>query len=99
MFLTSGCPLFRRKSPELKAALAHDVVALRRCLQFYADGHHFTHDRRAWDTVSGEPQNFHCDAAGTATVEDGTLARFALEGREIQWDEDEQLSLPSMTGK
>ncbi len=48
-------------------------------LKFYADGHHFAlADADAWDTVSGEPQNFQCDEAGTATVEDGTLAKMAL---------------------
>jgi single-stranded DNA-binding protein len=31
-------------------------------------------------TVSGEPQNFLCDEAGTATVEDGEVARQVLAG-------------------
>ena len=38
-------------------------------------------DESAWDTVSGEPANFKCDEAGTATVEDGAIARMTLEGR------------------
>lgn len=37
-------------------------------------------DNSAWDTVSGEPQNFLCDEAGTATVEDGEVARQVLAG-------------------
>lgn len=48
-------------------------------LRFYAEGHHFIrHDTDAWDTVSGEPQNFLEDEANTATVEDGSLAKAAL---------------------
>jgi len=56
-----------------------DVAALREALKFYADQDHFIiADDDAWDTVSGEPQNFFCDEAGTATVEDGSIARAAL---------------------
>ncbi len=43
-----------------------------------AEGDHFIFDRDEWDTVSGEPQNFWCDEAGTATVEDGTIAKLML---------------------
>ena len=32
------------------------------------------------DTVSGEPQNWWCDEAGTATVEDGSIAAMVLRG-------------------
>lgn len=53
----------------------------REALQFYADGNHFAIAADdAWDTVSGEPTNFWCDEAGTATVEDGTVAKMALAG-------------------
>lgn len=56
---------------------------LREALQFYADGLHFTmHDKDAWDTVSGEPQNFWEDENNTATVEDGSIARAALTNKE-----------------
>ena len=49
-------------------------------LRFYAEQGHFgISDESAWDTVSGEPQNYWCDEAGTATVEDGSIARRALE--------------------
>lgn len=51
-------------------------------LKFYADRNHFIiADDGAWDTVSGEPQNLWCDEAGTATVEDGSIARAALAAR------------------
>ena len=53
---------------------------LREVLRFYADKEHFVlSDDTAWDTVSGEPQNYWCDEASTATVEDGANARAALE--------------------
>jgi hypothetical protein len=55
-----------------------DAERMRDALRFYADGDHFTFDRNAWDTVSDEPQNFWCDEAETATVEDGTIAKLAL---------------------
>ena len=55
-----------------------EIERLRDTLKFYAEGDHFSFDRDAWDTVSDEPQNFWCDEAGTATVEDGTIAKLAL---------------------
>lgn len=49
-------------------------------LKYYAEGHHFIrHVPEAWDTVSGEPINFQEDEEGTATVEDGSIAKLALE--------------------
>ena len=68
----------------MTAVLAHieaqqaEIERLRDALKFYAEGDHFNFDGDAWDTVSGEPQNFWCDDAGTATVEDGTIAKLAL---------------------
>lgn len=58
--------------------VAPSIVA---ALRFYAQRHHFAlSDPSAWDTVSGEPPNYWCDEAGTATVEDGSIAKIALEG-------------------
>ena len=57
------------------------VTDMLAALQWYADGMHF--DKAipdAWDTVSGEPQNWWCDEAGTATVEDGSIAAMTLRG-------------------
>lgn len=62
--------------------LTREVQSLRAALKWYADGEHFTKaDPDAWDTVSGEPQNWWCDEAGTAMVEDGSLAGMVLEGK------------------
>jgi len=62
--------------------LTMEVANLRAALKWYADGEHFTKaDPDAWDTVSGEPQNWWCDEAGTAMVEDGSLAGMVLEGK------------------
>ena len=56
-----------------------DLIA---ALRFYATGEHFIlSEPSAWDTVSGEPQNWQCDESGTATVEDGYIAKATLEGR------------------
>lgn len=55
-------------------------VALEAALKFYADGDHLLlADADAWDTCSGEPINFLHDEAGTASVEDGSIAKAALK--------------------
>jgi len=49
-------------------------------LVYYANGDHMLlADPDAWDTCSGEPLNFLHDEAGTASVEDGTIAKAALD--------------------
>jgi len=49
-------------------------------LKFYANGDHLLlADPDAWDTCSGEPINFLHDDAGTASVEDGSIAKAALD--------------------
>lgn len=67
--------LYARPAPADQPVNARLLAALR----FYADGHHFIqHDSDAWETVSGEPQNFLEDQANTATVEDGSVAKAAI---------------------
>jgi hypothetical protein len=67
-------------------------------LQFYAEQRHFAiADEDAWDTVSGEPQNFWCDEAGTATVEDGSVAKAALAGEPLDDEEDDTPAQPAAT--
>jgi hypothetical protein len=62
-------------------AAADEIEILRLALKWYADGSHFDKaSPDAWDTVSGEPQNWWCDEAGTATVEDGSIAAMTLRG-------------------
>jgi hypothetical protein len=62
------------------------IENMLKALRFYANGHHFgLSDPDAWDTVSGEPQNYYCDEAGTATVEDGSIAAAALRGEPADW--------------
>lgn len=61
---------------------------LRVALRFYANGHHFApSDPMQWESVSGEPDNWLCDDAGLATIEDGSIAKMVLRGQEIEWDE------------
>lgn len=77
------------------AAMVAEVENMRKALQFYADGDHFIRsDQDAWDTVSGEPPNYWCDEAGTATVEDGSIAKLALSGHVVRF-EDEDAIAPS----
>ena len=59
---------------------AAEVEGLREALKFYADRDHFAEDIGSdWDSVSGEPANvlWHEDEAWF--VEDGSIARAALE--------------------
>ena len=86
-------PLVGRAAPPTAQAEAEN---LRKALQFYADKEHFAiAEEGAWDTVSGEPQNYWCDEAGTAMVEDGSIAKMALAGQLINFsDEDEDESAP-----
>jgi hypothetical protein len=64
------------------AARDIEIANLRAALKWYADGKHFSKaDPDAWDTVSDEPQNWWCDEAGTAMVEDGSLAAMVLAGK------------------
>lgn len=75
--LVADDSVWQRKHDEMAA----EVQNLRAALQWYADGLHFDKaSPDAWDTVSGEPQNWWCDEAGTATVEDGSIAAMVLRG-------------------
>ena len=73
---------YTEREKEVRELLAQHRAALEKCvgaLEFYAGGSHFTmHDPDAWDTVSGEPQNFYEDENNTATVEDGSIAKAAI---------------------
>jgi hypothetical protein len=64
------------------------IRSLESALRFYAHGDHFFGDKDSWDTVSGEPQNFWCNEAGDATVEDGTIAKQFLLGKWKDWNID-----------
>lgn len=65
---------------QLLNAADERVNRLEKALKFYADGDHFLlADHDAWDTCSGEPINFLHDDAGTASVEDGSIAKAALK--------------------
>ena len=79
------------------SAVATEPPGWREALKFYAEGNHFAIvDDMAWDTVSGEPENFLCDSAGTATVEDGTVAKMALAGTPLL---DEADAAPAQGGQ
>lgn len=69
-------------TPRETEQVISEIESLRAALKWYADGEHFTKSvPHAWDTVSGEPQNWWCDESGTAMVEDGSLAGMVLAGR------------------
>lgn len=72
----------RLAGPSVPADEKPSRADLLAAVQFYADREHVIWtEESAWDTVSGEPQNWWCDEAGTAMIEDGTLAKMTLEGR------------------
>lgn len=63
----------------IEAAGMQDVSSLIGALEYYANGDHLLlADPDAWDTCSGEPVNFLHDEAGTASIEDGSIAKAAL---------------------
>lgn len=65
------------------------IDLLEAALRYYASGHHvLLSDASAWDSVSGEPPNFLCDEAGTATIEDGSIAKGFLLGQ-LDWKGEE----------
>lgn len=70
---------------------------LRQALRFYANGSHWEREGAAsflWDTVSGEPQNWHYrenDTDDAEGVEDGRIAKMALRGEDIDWQDDEPM--------
>lgn len=72
--------------------LAAENQALRQALRFYANGDHMIFDKpELWEDVSGEPPNVlqRENDGFCEMVEDGTLARYALLGKEIDWDGEE----------
>ncbi|MDG3721567.1 hypothetical protein L5B98_05785 [Pseudomonas aeruginosa] len=72
-----GDPNTKLQAPAAQSRQAPQ--AWREALEFYANGNHLLlADPDAWDTCSGEPINFLHDEAGTASVEDGSIAKQAL---------------------
>lgn len=85
----------RIRGDELARLRSVEPPGWREALQFYADRSHFViADADAWDTVSGEPSNFWCDD-GTATVEDGTVAKMALAGTPLSDEDDGEAAPPA----
>ncbi len=56
-----------------------EVERLRAALKFYADREHYHFESGDWDTVSGEPLNILWRGEEPDFIEDGTVARGALE--------------------
>ncbi|USS54202.1 hypothetical protein [Pseudomonas kermanshahensis] len=56
-----------------------EIERLRAALKFYADREHFHFESDDWDTVSGEPLNILWRGDEPDFIEDGTVARGALE--------------------
>lgn len=81
----AGRPLYLHPP---SAPAAQDVTGLVGALEYYARGDHFIlADPDAWDTCSGEPQNWLHDDEGTASVEDGSVAKQALAAHRAQQGE------------
>ncbi|MEE9944014.1 hypothetical protein ACNPNU_05320 [Pseudomonas shirazica] len=56
-----------------------EVERLREALKFYADREHYHFESGNWDTVSGEPLNILWCGDEPDFIEDGSVARAALE--------------------
>lgn len=59
--------------------LRAEVERLRAALKFYADREHYHFESGNWDTVSGDPLNILWCGEEPDFIEDGTVARAALE--------------------
>jgi hypothetical protein len=63
-------------------------AVLLTALRFYARSEHYgfdDSDAHHFDTVSGEPQNWLCHDESSVMIEDGTIARLALQGKAADW--------------
>lgn len=70
------------------STLAADNERLRVSLRFYANGEHYQADENEeFDNVSGEPENWLCSGIpdSSTMIENGTIARRALLGKETLW--------------
>lgn len=82
----------------LKAAL-DEIALLRTALRFYARAEHYHLDAtEEFDTVSGEPQNWLCSGCSETMVEDGQVAKFALEGTAVNWRDGDEDNTPLPLG-
>ena len=73
------CQAKREDLQQSLTAAEQRNATLETALKFYADGDHLLlADPDEWDTCSGEPINWLHDAAGTASVEDGSVAKQAM---------------------
>lgn len=89
---------FKPNTPDATEAIAAEraeVVRLRECLQWYADGKHFILDDD-WDTVSGEPQNW-LNGPESGMIEDGGVARTVLDGGYMVEGDEEIICEPMLT--
>lgn len=83
-YCPDGVRVFPHKAPGRPIPLyTHadpgEVERLRAALKFYADREHYHFESGKWDTVSGEPLNILWCGDEPDFIEDGTVARAALE--------------------
>lgn len=70
------------RAGEREHELRTELVELRAALKFYADRDHYsTDDGLNWDSCSGEPANILWHESEPWFIEDGSIARAALESK------------------
>ena len=78
-------------------AMKAEIARLRTALRFYARGEHYQLDEaEEFDTVSGEPTNWLCSGRedSTTMVENGRVAKLALEGVTPDWTDGDKDCAP-----
>ncbi|MCT8164972.1 MULTISPECIES: Lar family restriction alleviation protein [unclassified Pseudomonas] len=75
----NGFPPGDKAIPLYTHADPGEVERLRAALRFYADREHYHFESGNWDTVSGEPLNILWCGEEPDFIEDGSVARAALE--------------------
>lgn len=61
-------------------------LAVLQALRFYANGEHFSDADEKLDDVSGEPSNWLCHEDDATMLENGLVARMALQGQPLAWE-------------
>lgn len=89
---------------EREATLTAEVTRLRVGLRFYANGRHMGFSPEAWlewEDVSGEPPNWlqRNDSEHYEMIEDGTIGKFVLLGRDQDWSEHDDGEPPAIEGE
>lgn len=90
----------KRVRDELNAR-GHEITRLRTALRFYARGEHFQAEDGAFDSVSGEPENWLRSTRDddTTMIENGKVACSALRAIDVTWIDGDDFTPQPIDGE